>query len=245
LSWSIIPGAALLGAIMLGRIMLFGDETPGAVPQTLPLAAQPGQPLLAASEPAPTAEGPLAQPLAPEITAAPASTPTPLPAATPRTSARQTSERLPADREAAPASKAGDPAPLPAAEGMRPRAAPAETGESAPGPAGEGSLDRAASEAPGRPTPLSAAEGSSTTGASQEVAEPPQRGPGMLRINSRPWARVIVDGKPMGNTPLRALWLPAGSHEIELVNDELQMRRTLQVHIEPGQVTTRVETLDE
>lgn len=68
---------------------------------------------------------------------------------------------------------------------------------------------------------------------------------GTLQVNSRPWARILVDGHFMGHTPQRALRLPAGHHRVLLVNDQLDMNKFFEVTIEPGQVVTRVEVLDE
>jgi hypothetical protein len=68
---------------------------------------------------------------------------------------------------------------------------------------------------------------------------------GTLQVNSRPWSRILVDGQFMGHTPQRALRLAAGRHRVLLVNDELDMNKFFEITIEPGQVITRVEVLDE
>jgi hypothetical protein len=68
---------------------------------------------------------------------------------------------------------------------------------------------------------------------------------GTLQVNSRPWARILVDGHFMGHTPQRALRLPAGHHRVLLVNDQLDMNKFFEVTIQPGEVVTRVEILDE
>lgn len=68
---------------------------------------------------------------------------------------------------------------------------------------------------------------------------------GTLQVNSRPWARILVDGRFMGHTPQRALRLPAGMHRVLLVNDQLDMNKVFEVVIQPGEVVTRVEILDE
>jgi len=68
---------------------------------------------------------------------------------------------------------------------------------------------------------------------------------GTLQINSRPWARVFVDGRFVGHTPQRALKLSPGKHTIRLVNDPLSMSKTIEVVIPTGETITRVETLDE
>ena len=69
-------------------------------------------------------------------------------------------------------------------------------------------------------------------------------GPGTLRINTRPWSQVYVDGRLIGNTPQMNISLPAGSHRVTLVNPDFNIRQSVSVNIEAGQVTTRVLTLD-
>jgi hypothetical protein len=68
---------------------------------------------------------------------------------------------------------------------------------------------------------------------------------GTLQINSRPWARILVDGRFVGHTPQRALKLGPGRHIIQLVNEPLSMSKTIEVNIPAGETITRVETLDE
>jgi hypothetical protein len=70
-------------------------------------------------------------------------------------------------------------------------------------------------------------------------------GSGLLQINSRPWARILVDGEFMGNTPQLRLRLPAGQHSVRLVNEPLHMSKTLSVTIRDGETLTKVETLSE
>jgi len=47
----------------------------------------------------------------------------------------------------------------------------------------------------------------------------------------------------IGNTPQMAISLPAGSHRVELVNPQFNVRETLTVQITGGEVTRRVVTL--
>jgi serine/threonine protein kinase len=68
-------------------------------------------------------------------------------------------------------------------------------------------------------------------------------GPGTLRINTRPWSKVFVDGRLIGNTPQMNITLEAGKHTVTLVNDDFGIRKTLRVDIKPGQVETQVLTL--
>jgi hypothetical protein len=68
---------------------------------------------------------------------------------------------------------------------------------------------------------------------------------GTLRLNTRPWAQVIVDGRMVGNTPQPNLQLPAGKHKIQLVNPAMGLSKTVSVTIKAGQVTTQVLNLAE
>jgi serine/threonine-protein kinase len=78
-----------------------------------------------------------------------------------------------------------------------------------------------------------------------ETSDSAPVGEGVLRINSRPWAEIFVDGAPFGNTPQPNLRLPAGAHTIELLNRPMSMNKTLHVVIQPGQTETRVVNLIE
>jgi hypothetical protein len=70
-------------------------------------------------------------------------------------------------------------------------------------------------------------------------------GEGTLRINSRPWARVLIDNKFVGNTPQRALKVVAGEHSVRLVNEPLNMSKSFRITIREGETLTRVEMLNE
>jgi len=71
----------------------------------------------------------------------------------------------------------------------------------------------------------------------------PAGGPGTLRINSRPWSQVTIDGKSYGNTPQMNISLNAGSHKVTLVNPEFGIRKTITVQIKPGQTETQIVPL--
>jgi eukaryotic-like serine/threonine-protein kinase len=68
-------------------------------------------------------------------------------------------------------------------------------------------------------------------------------GQGTLRINSRPWAQVVIDGRPIGNTPQMNISLPAGNHRVQLVNPEFNLKKNLTVTIKPGQTETQIIAL--
>lgn len=66
---------------------------------------------------------------------------------------------------------------------------------------------------------------------------------GSLHIQTRPWAKIYVDGSPLGISPQTQLELVAGPHEIMLVNEALGLRKTLRVHIAPGARENRLVEL--
>lgn len=66
---------------------------------------------------------------------------------------------------------------------------------------------------------------------------------GTLRVNSRPWSRVIVDGRLIGNTPQMTIPLRVGKHTLNLVNPEFGIDKKETVEIKAGEITTRVVTL--
>jgi hypothetical protein len=68
-------------------------------------------------------------------------------------------------------------------------------------------------------------------------------GTGTLRINTRPWSQVYVDGALIGNTPQMNIPLRAGTHRVTLVNSEFNIRETITVNIAAGATETKVLTL--
>jgi serine/threonine protein kinase len=68
-------------------------------------------------------------------------------------------------------------------------------------------------------------------------------GQGTLRINSRPWAQVVIDGRPVGNTPQMNISLPAGNHRVQLVNPEFNLKKNLTITIKAGQTETQIIAL--
>jgi hypothetical protein len=92
---------------------------------------------------------------------------------------------------------------------------------------------------------------------STKVAAPPNTGAGTaegqgaagstesgtLRINTRPWSVVSVDGVRVGNTPQTNIKVKAGQHTLKLENAEFGISQELTVTVQPGQTVTRVITL--
>jgi eukaryotic-like serine/threonine-protein kinase len=68
-------------------------------------------------------------------------------------------------------------------------------------------------------------------------------GMGTLRVNTRPWSQVSIDGKLIGNTPQMNLQLPAGTHTVVLSNPGFGVTKSLVVTIKPDETVTRVITL--
>jgi serine/threonine-protein kinase len=68
---------------------------------------------------------------------------------------------------------------------------------------------------------------------------------GTLRVNSRPWAQVIVDGRLMGNTPQPGLQLSPGNHKVQLVNQPMGLSKQFTINIKAGQLITKVMNLAE
>ncbi len=110
----------------------------------------------------------------------------------------------------------------------------------APRPAGGG-----ARPAP-RPAPVASTRpsgGGETRPAGGGGGAAPSGGTGTLRINTRPWSQVYVDGALIGNTPQMNIPLRAGTHRVTLVNTEFNIRETITVNIAAGATETKVLTL--
>jgi hypothetical protein len=67
-------------------------------------------------------------------------------------------------------------------------------------------------------------------------APSPEAATGLLQLGAKPYADVIVDGRPMGTTPMSPLTLAAGSHVVRLLHPDYQpfQRR---ITIRPGETT--------
>ncbi len=65
---------------------------------------------------------------------------------------------------------------------------------------------------------------------------------GRLTVTSFPWAKVRIDGKAAGHTPLRSVRLAPGAHIIELTNPKTGQKARRRVRITEGKATSlRVE----
>ena len=81
----------------------------------------------------------------------------------------------------------------------------------------------------------------------EEVPEEPapvaEAQTGKLRVNSRPWSQVFIDGKSYGATPRLNIELTAGSHTLRLVNDEFKIEKVEQVEIVAGETRSVIVNL--
>ena len=68
---------------------------------------------------------------------------------------------------------------------------------------------------------------------------------GTLRINSRPWSQVYVDGRLIGNTPQLNIALSSGRHKVKLVNPDMGMTKRFSVRVKAGKATTKIGNLME
>ena len=69
---------------------------------------------------------------------------------------------------------------------------------------------------------------------------------GELVLLIRPWAKVEVDGREVGVTPLNEpLMLAAGDHKVRLINPDLQKDIIRTVHITASEREVLKEILDE
>lgn len=63
--------------------------------------------------------------------------------------------------------------------------------------------------------------------------------PGLLDLNTTPWAKVYIDGAYIGDTPIRGHSLPAGGHRIRLSNPRLEKDTETDISIRPGETTKK------
>jgi len=67
---------------------------------------------------------------------------------------------------------------------------------------------------------------------------------GWLRLGSKPWTNIVVDGKETGlHTPQTHLKLAAGSHRITLTNPQFSIKETFSVDIKAGETETVIKDL--
>ena len=57
-----------------------------------------------------------------------------------------------------------------------------------------------------------------------------------LKINTRPWTNVYIDGKLIKATPIYKYPISPGSHKIRFSNKKLGINKTIPVDLKPGEV---------
>jgi hypothetical protein len=57
---------------------------------------------------------------------------------------------------------------------------------------------------------------------------------GTLVLHAEPWARVSLDGKPLGRTPLETVEVMEGAHQLRFVNPDLGKDETRRVTVRPN-----------
>ena len=62
---------------------------------------------------------------------------------------------------------------------------------------------------------------------------------GRLSFMTTPWTHVDLDGKPLGDTPLIDVPLPAGNVTLHVVNKEKNVDTDVDVEIQAGKATTK------
>jgi hypothetical protein len=89
------------------------------------------------------------------------------------------------------------------------------------------------------PTRSSVARSEPAPAAAAPPAQPAVARMGRLRINSRPWSKIFIDGRPAGNTPQASIEVKPGLHTIALISDEFDLKRTITIDVRPGETVTR------
>jgi eukaryotic-like serine/threonine-protein kinase len=153
----------------------------------------------------------------------------------------------PAETEPPPAPAAPNPAPTESAAQDPPAASPVIT---PPPPAPVAAQPQVVAPAPAPPDTPAAAPKARPRKAQQTtaLADPPPvvTAKGELVLLIRPWAKVEVDGRDVGVTPLNEpLMLAAGEHTVRLVNPDLGKDITRTVRITASEREILKELLDE
>ena len=95
---------------------------------------------------------------------------------------------------------------------------------------------------PPRETAASPSEPPATSPAAPSPATILPPSPGRLALAVEPWARVQIDGRDVGTTPLQSVPLPAGEHVLTLTNPDFPPH-TVRVQVEPGREARQVISL--
>jgi serine/threonine protein kinase len=101
---------------------------------------------------------------------------------------------------------------------------------------GPRSVETSTPTPPPPPLPLGQAGLEAGGGAKKRSdSRPAPRARGTVQLNAVPWAAVTVDGRHVGNTPIRDLALAAGSHRVVLENGPQELEREVEIHVTGNQ----------
>ncbi len=98
--------------------------------------------------------------------------------------------------------------------------------------------------APPPPRPPPPRHESSTASSSGSGDTAPSGGEAFLNINSIPASSIVLDGKPIGNTPKLKYSVSAGSHTILFVNTEQSFKKTVTVNVGAGETKPAIGKAD-
>ncbi len=94
------------------------------------------------------------------------------------------------------------------------------------------------------PKKVAAADRTPEPKPAEKSSAPSSGGDGWLRLGSKPWTNIVVDGKETGlHTPQTHLKLGAGSHRITLTNAQFNIKETFSVEIKSGETETVIKDL--
>ena len=102
-----------------------------------------------------------------------------------------------------------------------------------------GSEPPAPAPAPPAPAPHFGAAPAPAPAPGPAPAKPAATGNGTVNLNSIPVSNVLLDGRPMGQTPRMGVSVPPGSHTVVFVNSEFG-RKAKTINVEAGKAATVV-----
>jgi serine/threonine-protein kinase len=106
-------------------------------------------------------------------------------------------------------------------------------------------VEKAGSKGPQVATGARALSGSADrSGRSSRSKAPRPRRWGFLDVVVSPWARVKIDGREVGQTPIRRYRISVGEHRVELFNQELGRREVTSVEVKVGERYTLRQSWD-
>jgi len=74
--------------------------------------------------------------------------------------------------------------------------------------------------------------------AERAITETPASGPGWIAVNGKVEMQLFEDGHLLGTSAIERIMVPAGRHDLEIVNELIGYKGTRSVQVSPGKVTT-------